>query len=366
MVPSATFTIVESRKTIDEPRIVASRAEARAGSSGHPTRPYHPPMEPLTAHLGAAMARLAVENVGREYPNAPHHTLTGPDDLRPPRDLHPAFFGSYDWHSCVHQHWLIVRLLRLERAGPWTDASRAALDTTLTPANLEVEAAYLREWPTFERTYGWAWLLALADELAAGVDPDAIRWAAALEPAVAAVRAHWMAFLPLATYPIRAGTHANSAFGLALALDHARATGDEPFEAALMERALVWFGPDRDHPAHLEPGGDDFLSPALVEAVLMRRVLGDQFAGWFGAFLPDPPRGLLEPVMVADRSDAKTVHLDGLNLSRAWCWRSIGSVSPFADAAAQIHLDAALPHLFGGEYVGEHWVSSFALLALTG
>jgi hypothetical protein len=319
----------------------------------------------LTDDLAAAMARRAVDNIGREYPFAPGHLLTGPDDLRAPRELHPAFHGSYDWHSCVHQHWLLVRLLRLGRAGRETDVARETLATSLTPEHLAAEAAYLRERPTFERTYGWAWLLRLADELAAWESADGARWAAALAPAVAVVRDHWIAFLPRAGYPIRAGTHANSAFGLAFALDHARASGDAPLATAIVDRARDWFGSDRSYPAHLEPGGDEFLSPALVEAALMRRVLGDEFGAWLDAFLPDVPATLREPAAVADRSDPKTVHLDGLNLSRAWCWRELGTFA-VADRAARAHLDAALPHLFSGEYVGEHWLASFALLALTG
>ncbi len=318
------------------------------------------------------MARLAIENIGREYPNAPGHLLREAGDLRPPRQLHPAFFGSYDWHSCVHQHWLLVRLLRLGLPGPEADAARATLSTTLTPPNLEVEAAYLRDRPTFERTYGWAWLLALARELPRWPDDAADAWRRALEPAVQAVRENWLAYLPLATYPIRAGTHANSAFGLALALDHARGAGDEVMATALAARARSWFAGDRDYPAHLEPGGDDFLSGALAEALLMIRVLDpDEFAAWMAAFLPTPPSSILDPAVVADRSDPKTVHLDGLNLSRAWAWRAIagalatGPDAERASAAAERHLDAAVPQLFSGEYVGEHWVTSFALLALT-
>ena len=322
-------------------------------------------MDRLSSDLAQGIAALAIENLGREYPNAPAHLLHGPDDLRRPRELHPAFFGSYDWHSCVHQHWLLVRLLRLGLAGSQTDASRAALAATLTPENLAIEAAYLRDHPSFERTYGWAWLLALATELAAWDDRDAVRWAAALAPAVGVVRDHWLAYLGRAPYPIRAGTHANSAFGLLLALDYA-AVADAEFEAAIRDRALAWFGDDRDAPARFEPGGDDFLSPTLVEAVLMRRVLGDSFGAWFDRFLPAVPATLVEPATVADRSDAKTVHLDGLNLSRAWCWRELAGVWPGAEEAARVHLDAALPHLFSGEYVGEHWVSTFALLALAG
>ena len=310
----------------------------------------------LHDRLSERLAGMAVDNVAREYPNLPGHVLSGPADLRPPHELHPCFYGSYDWHSCVHQHWLLARLVRLDQAGAQTDAARAAL-AALTPERVEVEASYLRDHPAFERTYGWAWLLALADEMETGV----------LASAVAAVRMNWMAHLPDATYPIRAGTHANSAFGLALAIDHARVARDESFERALVTRAIDWFGGDSDYPAHLEPGGDDFLSGALMEASLMTRVLGDAFAPWFAAFMPRLPDALREPAIVSNRSDPKLAHLDGLNFSRAWCWRTIARTTrdADADAAADRHLEAAMPHLFSGEYAGEHWIGSFALLALT-
>jgi hypothetical protein len=314
-------------------------------------------MTTLDDRLAERLARTAVDNIGREYPNAPGHLLRGPSDLLSPRELHPCFYGSYDWHSCVHQHWLLARLLRLGRAGSETTAAAAAL-AALTPEKVEIEAAYLRDHPAFERTYGWAWLLKLADEL----DGDV------LAPAVAAVRDNWMTHLPDATYPIRAGTHANSAFGLALAIDHARLVGDDPFERPLVARALAWFATDRDYPAHLEPGGDDFLSGALMEASLMTRVLdAGAFAAWWAAFLPSVPAALREPAAVTDRADPKLVHLDGLNFSRAWCWRTIAAVTrgAAAEAAAERHLEAAMPHVFSGEYAGEHWIGSFALLALT-
>ncbi len=328
-------------------------------------------MRRLTDALATDLARLAVDNVGREYPNAPGHLLRSADDLAAPSELHPAFFGSWDWHSSVHQHWLLVRLLRLGLAGVEGPSAHAALAASLTPQHLEAEAAYLRERPAFERTYGWAWLLRLADELAAWPDPEASAWSTALAPVVAAVRANWVAFLPAATYAIRAGTHANSAFGLTFALEHARAAGDDAFASAVEERARAWFEPDRAYPAYLEPGGDDFISPALAEAVLMALVLKSDFAAWFEVFMPTIPQQLLSPAIVADRSDPKTVHLDGLNLSRAWSLRRIaralgeGAASSRVLAAADDHLDAALPHLFSGEYGGEHWVGTFALLALT-
>src|SRR5688572_17117987 len=201
-------------------------------------------MHRLSDALAIEMARLAIGNIGREYPNAPGHLLRSADDLRPPRELHPAFFGSWDWHSSVHQHWLLVRLLRLDRAGEQTANARRALTASLTAERLATEAAYLREHPAFERTYGWAWLLRLCDELAAWSDPDAASWADALAPAASVVRTSWLAWLPTATYPIRAGTHANTAFGLTFALEHARALSDRTFAEGLEERARAWFTSD--------------------------------------------------------------------------------------------------------------------------
>lgn len=332
-------------------------------------------MEDLSAELAGRMARLGIANVECEFPNAPAHLLRSDGDLRTPRELHPAFYGSWDWHSSVHQHWLLVRLLRLGHAGADDGLARAALRATLTPEHLAVEAAYLRDRPSFERTYGWAWLLKLADELAAWEDADAREWTAALAPVEAVVRMNWLEHLPRAGYPIRAGTHANSAFGLTFTLDHARLTGDEELAAALTARAEAWFAGDVAYPAHLEPGGDDFLSGALTEALLMRRLRDPSgFGDWLTEFLPFPAdeRGAppFEPALVEDRSDPKTVHLDGLNLSRAWCWRGIAGAlrddrAERCRRAAARNLAAALPHLFSGEYAGEHWLASFALLALT-
>ncbi|MEO5985674.1 MAG: DUF2891 domain-containing protein [Candidatus Limnocylindria bacterium] len=325
-------------------------------------------MDWLTPDLAARMAMLAVENIGREFPNAPGHRLDAIDDMRRPRELHPAFFGSYDWHSSVHQHWLLVRLLRLERAGTAATDARSALGAHLTAANLSVEATYLRDRPAFERTYGWAWLLKLADELDAWTDPDATAWRTALEPAVDAVRGNWLAHLPNATYPIRAGTHANSAFGLLFGIRHGRNVGYGAFESALAGRATAWFADDVAAPAHLEPGGDDFLSSTLIEAAAVAELFGRQaFAAWFTRFLPAPPTTLTEPVTVTDRSDPKIAHLDGLNLSRAWCWKIVAEHAGRDDAkhAADRHLEASIPHLFSGEFAAEHWVTSFALLALS-
>ncbi|MFO1412466.1 MAG: DUF2891 domain-containing protein [Burkholderiales bacterium] len=330
----------------------------------------------LTPQFAAALARMALANVVREYPNHPQHVLADAADLASPRTLHPAFYGSYDWHSCVHMHWLLARVRRRFPAAPEAAAIAAVFDAHLTPANVAAEAAYFAR-PlarTFERTYGWAWLLRLAAELAG--DATAARWADALAPLTAAIVERFHDYLPRQRFPLRQGLHPNSAFGLALALDYAAVVGDGALATRCREAALRWFAADRGAPAAWEPSGADFLSPALVEADLMRRVLdGPAFAAWLGEFLPGladgTPASLLDPVPVDDRADPLLVHLDGLNLARAWSLRGIAGALRAADprrgrllAAAGAHLAAGLAGLESGEYAGEHWLATFALLAL--
>lgn len=281
------------------------------------------------------LARLPLGSLTRELPHKLDHVVTDDRPIPRPRELHPAFYGCYDWHSAVHGHWMLAKLGRTE-----------LFDQTLTPENIAVEVAYLRARPWFERTYGWAWLLALATQL------RGTRWEAALQPLVDLVVELYLEFLPKQTYPIRTGVHANTAFGMIFALQ-------DPRLAALVgERARAYYGGDRDAPIAWEPGGEDFLSPALVEACLMKRVLPpDEFARWFAAFLP---RGFeLAPAIVTDRSDPKLAHLDGLNLSRAWCLRALG-------LDAEPHLAAGLAHVATGDYAGEHWLATFAVLAVLG
>jgi hypothetical protein len=331
-----------------------------------------PALDLTTASL---FARLALKGIHREYPNKLDHVMNDASEVLPPAGLHPAFFGSFDWHSSVHGHWMLIRLLRHFPDLPEAGAIRTALGADLTAANIAVELAYL-ERPnraSFERTYGWAWLLQLAGELHGWEDPDGRRWSAALAPLAEAFARRYRDFLPRQTYPIRRGVHPNTAFGLALALDYARAVEDGALEGILLERSRTYFGADRDCPAGWEPDGDDFLSPALVEADLMRRVLGPvDFTAWFHRFLPDlekgEPRTLLEPVVVGDRSDPKLVHLDGLNLSRAWCLKGIAAALPATDpvcptllASAARHARATLPYIASGNYEGEHWLASFAV-----
>ncbi|WP_043832772.1 DUF2891 domain-containing protein [Muricoccus aerilatus] len=322
----------------------------------------------LSEALSSRLAAIALDHAEREYPHKPDHVLEGPADARTPAALHPAFFGSFDWHSCVHAHWMLARLLRRFPGMPQAPAIRALLHRRLTPEAVAGECAYLAR-PSargFERPYGWGWLLALAAELALHPEEP---WARRLAPLAEAFARRFRDFLPLATYPVRTGTHGNTAFALLMAAD--------VMEAEIAPFARRFYGPDRDCPAWGEPGGDDFLSPTLVEAALMARLLPPaEFGHWFDAFLPrlaeGQPATLLTPATVSDRTDGKIAHLDGLNLSRAWCWRRLAAALPEGDArrpamlaAAAAHLEAGLPHV-AGHYMGEHWLATFAVLALEG
>ncbi|MDV5824409.1 DUF2891 domain-containing protein [Sphingobium naphthae] len=325
----------------------------------------------LTPDIASRFAALTLSHLGREYPFKMDLVLNGPQDARPPREHHPIFHGSFDWHSCVHGWWQVMRLMRLFPDVAQAPAIRARADAMLTPTHVAGERAYLIRPMSagFERPYGWAWLLALHAEL----DRHDAPWAAALAPLAGDFAARFHAFLPKLTYPLRVGTHYNIAFALIHALDWAQRR-DDALVALIRTRALHWFGRDRACQAW-EPGGDEFLSPALCEALLMSRILNRAaFAAWFHDFLPvlsqGEPATLFTPATVSDRSDGKIAHLDGLNLSRAWCWRGIAAalgpddpVSPLAQRAAQVHLDASLPHV-AGDYMGEHWLATFALLAL--
>ncbi len=325
----------------------------------------------------SALARHPLDGIRRELPHKLDHFVEDASDVRRPRELHPAFYGCLDWHSAVHGHWTLVRLLRRFPVLPEAAEIRAALDENLTAANLAAEAAYFdRPYrASFERTYGWAWLLQLAAELHDWRDPDGARWVAALAPLEHAIVLRYLAFLPKQTYPIRTGVHPNTAFGLALALDYARAVGATELERLIVERAHAYYGGDRDAPVAWEPGGEDFLSPSLVEADLMRRVLDRaRFVAWLNAFLPrlDTAHALLSPAIVSDRSDPKLAHLDGLNLSRAWSMKAIVAALPAEEpirqllaAAAAAHEREGLAHVATGDYMGEHWLASFAVLVGT-
>ena len=319
----------------------------------------------LDASMASRMADIALGHVRQEYPHKLDHVLGSDENAQTPRALHPVFFGSFDWHSCVHGWW---SLLTLHRLFPNEQVPRLA-QQSFTADGISRELAYLDRPLSrgFERPYGWAWLLYLQLEATRHCGQA---WGKVLEPLARAFADRLRDYLTILTYPIRAGTHFNTAFALALSLEWADVF-DPGLATHIRERALHWFGSDRDCQAW-EPSGDDFLSPALIEALCMARTHPQVFPQWFERFLPrirkHGPATLFEPAIVSDRSDGKIAHLDGLNLSRAWCWRGIASLLPdgegaLAVSAANDHLGAAMPHL-SGDYMGEHWLQSFALLAL--
>lgn len=336
-------------------------------------------MAAMTLPEAQRYAALALAGIGREYPNKPGDVLTDPADVRPPRERHPAFFGCFDWHSAVHGHWLLARLLRRKPELPAAAEIRARLDEHLSPANLEAEAAYFRrrENAGFERMYGWAWALRLAAELKDWDDASARRWSRAFDPLERELVRLVHEFLPRLTYPVRTGVHPDTGFALGQIWDYAAAAGDGPLRATVGEAARRYYGRDRDYPSAYEPSGEDFFSSGLNEADLMRRVLpADDFARWLGGFWPGLSRGELgrwgQPAQVSDLSDPRIVHLVGLNLSRAWALRGIAAAlgakdprRPPLEEAAQAHQAAGLSGIFTGDYGGEHWLATFAVYLLT-
>ena len=333
----------------------------------------------LTPEAAARFATLALKCLHQEYPNHVSHTLNSAADARPPHELTPAFYGCLDWHSDVHGHWLLVRLLRLFPDAPFAAAARAALGQSFTSANIDAEVSYLRApgRASFERPYGLAWFLELAAELRRSEDADARRWSATLAPLETEVVARLESWLPKLHYPIRIGEHDQTAFSFGLIWDWAGVTGDAHMRSLLADAAQRFYRNDRNCPLSYEPSGEDFLSPCLAEADFMRRVLDrEAFAHWLTGFLPQIPRGTsaathgpwLPPGVVTDRSDPKLAHIDGLNLSRAWMLEGIAHGLPAKDAriaalraAAVSHRDAALPAVTGEYYEGGHWLGTFAV-----
>jgi hypothetical protein len=324
-------------------------------------------------------AALALECVHQEYPNKIAHVLSSDEDVAPPRELTPAFYGCFDWHSSVHGHWLLARLARKHPDAARAGAARAALGRSLTAENIAAEAAYLagNGRATFERPYGLAWLLCLAEELRGWEDDEAQRWAANLAPLETEAANRVREWLPKLHYPIRVGEHSQTAFALGLILDWAEATGNGEMATLVRDKALEFHLEDRDCPLGYEPSGQDFLSPCIAEADLMRRILPPvRFAGWLQGFLPGIPTdggaAWLPVGVVTDRSDGKLAHLDGLNLSRAWMLEGVLAGLPADDprrpalrAAADTHREAGLAAVTGEHYEGGHWLGSFATYLVT-
>jgi hypothetical protein len=335
------------------------------------------------AHAGAGLdepaagrfAKLALDCVHQEYPNKIAHVLQGDADVRPPRKLTPAFYGCFDWHSAVHGHWLLTRLARRFPDAEFTPSAVAALERSLTPENISAELAYFqgKDRGSFERPYGLAWLLQLAAELREWQDPRARRWSENLAPLESRASAALEEWLPKLSHPIREGEHHQTAFALGLVLDWAEGSGNRGMRDLVAGRSRAYYLRDRDCPLEYEPSGHDFLSPCLAEADLMRRILAPaEFSAWLGAFLPNLPldgaTDWLLPAVVTDVTDGKLVHLDGLNLSRAWMLRGIASGLPSEDpripaikGAAARHREAGLASVTGEHYEGGHWLASFAV-----
>ena len=326
----------------------------------------------VLAVIATGSGPTIVEALRREYPNGLHHVMHDADDRPTPRAVHPAFYGCFDWHSAVEMHWALAVLLRRLPGLDVAAQARAVLDEHLTAANLQAEAGYLRANPGFERPYGWGWLLTLAAELAdwadAG-DADAARWSAALAPVAATVEAGFLAWLPVPAYPDRSGMHSNSAFALARALPWARRR-DGALLAAIETAARRWYGDDEGYSAAFEPGGSDFLSPALTEIVLMREVLDpDEFVEWFELFSEEGvPTNLSLPAVVTDDDDGQGAHLHGLNLYRIHALRILrddasGTDLEYIDAAIRRHTAPAAAALTAKGWMSEHWLAAYGVLA---
>lgn len=328
----------------------------------------------LSATSASRFADLAFSCIHREYPNKLGQVLRDESSLKPPRELHPAFFGCFDWHSSVHGHWMLVKLLKDYAELPRRDEIAAGVFASLDPQNIAGEVAYLETASkSWERTYGWAWLLQLATELHTWDDPLGVKLAEDLAPLTRVIRDRYIEFLPRQEYAVRTGVHPNTAFGLSFAYDYAATVGDTELMDSVVDAANRYYLDDRDCPLSWEPSGEDFLSPCFEEAALMARVMPpSDYEDWLASFLPtlaDPDS--LRPANVSDRSDPKIVHLDGLNLSRAWNLLVIAKYIDDENFAEQMrqkadeHLAASLPHISSEHYEGSHWLGSFAVYALS-
>lgn len=320
-------------------------------------------------------AQIALHCIQREYPNKLSHVMNDSSEVLSPQELHPSFYGCFDWHSSVHGHWMLVRLLKVFPDIPESQEIRNALNQNLSAKNINIEVDYLHQpsRKSFERTYGWSWLLKLSSELYTWDDPDGNKWLENLEPLALAIEERYIDFLPKQDFPIRRGVHANTAFGLTFALDYARIANKKELEDMIISSSKKYYLGDKNSPSKWEPDGDDFLSPSLIEADLMGRILdSNSFEKWFKAYFPDAlkgkPENLFTPAPVSDRSDPKIVHLDGLNLSRAWCMFRISNTLPEQNLVKKVlyesgmrHAEATLPHIASGNYEGEHWLASFAV-----
>ena len=331
----------------------------------------------LTREGAEHFAALALKCITQEFPNKTQHVQIDSNDFQQPSGYHPAFYGCFDWHSAVHGHWMLVKLLKEFPNMAQAIAIREALGRHLTRERICVELAYFspKYNKSFERTYGWAWLLKLTEELYTWDDPQGQGWYANLQPLAEHIAGLYIVFLPKQSYPNRTGVHPNTAFGLSLAWDYAIRLNYEALKNSIRSRSIDYYAHDKDCPGQWEPGGTDFFSPCLIEAELMAKILPNKnFREWLTAFLSGlkdkEPAILFTPVNVTDRSDGHLVHLDGLNLSRAWCFLNIAAnvedniIRQQLITAAKQHLAKTIPQIADGDYMGKHWLASFAVYAL--
>lgn len=327
--------------------------------------------------IASKLASLPLHCINNEWPNKTSHgSDSATDHVLLPHEHHPVFYGCYDWHSSVHGHWMLVKLLKTFPGIEERDSIVRVLDNSFQLEKMQQEAAYFSKYktsPLYERTYGWAWLLKLDQELYQWNDPLGKKWYAALQPLTQKIKELWTVYLPKQTYPNRTGVHPNTAFGLVFALDWANALGQKEFAALVKKRSREYYLSNKQTPAYLEPDGTDFLSPSLEIADLMRRVLpAKEFVTWFNNFYTaEGIRNILKLPVVSDRTDYQIVHLDGLSLSRAWCLKGIAKNLPVThpykkrfETAAQAFLQKTIPHVTSGNYGGDHWLASFAVYAI--
>lgn len=326
----------------------------------------------LTDTIALRLSKLPLKCLQKEYPNKLGQVLNSVEELKSPKSLHPAFYGCFDWHSSVHGQWLLVKLIKKFPNLENEKQIRLILNQQLTRENIEIELEFFKTKynESFERTYGWAWLLKLQEELDAWKDEDAKNWSFALKPLTDFIIEKYIAYLPKLVYPIRTGEHINTAFGLSFAYDYAKYSKNNDFLNLIVKRAKDFYLEDKNYPLIYEPSGYDFISPAFAEADLMRRILTkNEFIHWIDKFLPELQKPQFELAIgkVSDRTDGKLVHLDGLNFSRSWCLYGIARIDKkYAHlfSIADKHLEHSLPSIIDGNYMGEHWLASFALYAL--
>ncbi|MBK8518610.1 MAG: DUF2891 domain-containing protein [Saprospiraceae bacterium] len=337
------------------------------------TKPTEVARVQLTNEMAETLSALPLKCLQKEFPNKLNQSLESKEEMGSPKDLHLAFFGCYDWHSSVHGHWMLVSLLKRFPNLSKKESILSILSENITAQNISSEIKYFnrKSEKSFERTYGWAWLLKLQEELDTWDDPNAKILASNLKPLTILMVSRYMDFLPRLSYPIRSGEHPNTAFGLSLAYDYAISSKNDSLKLMVESRSRDYFANDKNCPMTWEPGGFDFLSPCLEEADLMARILtAKDFKVWLDQFIPDikNPDFKLVQAKVSDRTDGKLVHLDGVNFCRAWTLYRIAKVIPEYSHLIKIandHIQASLPNITDGGYEGEHWLASFAIYALT-